>query len=370
MTNYEYKFRAPARINLIGEHIDYNGGYVLPCCINMYLDAYVNLRIDNKLIFKSISFNNVIETNLDNINYDKKFDWAIYSVGVFYILKKLGYKINKGLEINYVSNIPAGSGLSSSAAILDVTFLLLNKLFNLGISNKEIALYSKMVENEYCNLKSGIMDEAIIALGKKNQCLLLNCSKFEYEYVDINLSDYEFVVLKTNKPRKLIESKYNERVEECNKALDIIKTKYDVKNLCMLKSENLSDIKELLNDELLFKRVNHVVKENERVFEFVKALKNNDYKLIAKLLNESQESLKNDYETTGYHLDSICDSAIYAGAIGARSTGAGFGGCAIALIKKNTFNDFSIKLKEKYYKLTQIYADVYRVEITDGIKEI
>lgn len=370
MNNYDYKFIAPARINLIGEHIDYNGGYVLPSCIDMYLSCYISKRNDNKIVFESDCFKNKIETNLDDLEYNPKFDWAIYSVGVFYILKKLGFILDKGLNIEYKSKIPAGSGLSSSAAILDVTFLALKKVYKLDISNKDIAIYSKMVENDYCKLKSGIMDEAIIALGRKNTCLLLNCDKFEYEYIDISLGEYEFVVLKTNKPRKLIESKYNERVEECESALSIIKSKYNVSNLCSLKGSDLLDIKSLLNNELLFKRVSHVVKENERVFKFCNALKENNYNELAKLLNESQASLKNDYETTGYHLDTICDCAIKAGALGARSTGAGFGGCAIALIKKDIFNDFKDKVKKEYYLKTNIEADIYEVSIVDGIKEI
>lgn len=370
MNNYKYHFRAPARINLIGEHIDYNGGYVLPACINMYIDAYANIRDDNNLIFRSDSFNNIINANLSDLAYDKKYDWAIYLVGVFYILKRDGYNINKGLEINYTSSIPAGSGLSSSAAILDVTFLLVSNIFNLNISNKDIALYSKMVENDYCNLKSGIMDEAIIALGKENKCLLLNCDKFEYEYVDINLSDYEFVVLKTNKPRKLIESKYNERVEECEKALNIIKKNYDINNLCSLKVDYLPNIKELLNDDILYDRVFHVVNENKRVFDFVDALRDNNIKELGNILNESQYSLKNYYCTTGFHLDSICESSIKFEAIGARSTGAGFGGCAIALIKKKDFNNFKENVKSDYLLKTNIEAEIYEIEITDGIKQI
>lgn len=363
-------FRAPARINLIGEHIDYNGGLVLPACVSLYLTAYVKYRSDNIIRFMSKGFKGEIKTNLNKLSYNPGFKWAIYPIGIFYILKSKGYNFKHGLDIYYESEIPSGSGLSSSAAILDVTGLLVSNIYNLNLSALDIVMLAKAVENDYCNLKSGIMDQAIIALGKANNALLLDCNTIKYEYKNMMLKDYLFVILKTNKPRKLIESKYNERVDECNKSLNIIKTKYSVNTLCEINPNDLEDIKLLLNDEILYKRVKHVVLEQQRVKDFCIALEAGNVVALGKLLDESHESLKNDYEVTGLHLDTIVLAAKNAGAIGARMTGAGFGGCGIALVEKNKLDKFKDDVIKYYNKITNIVPDVYIVDIVDGAKEI
>ena len=363
-------FRAPARINLIGEHIDYNGGLVLPACVSLYLTAYVKFRNDNVIRFMSLGFNGEIKTTLDRLQYSPRFKWAVYPIGIFYILSTKGYKFNHGLDIYYESEIPSGSGLSSSAAILDVTGLLVSNIYNLNLSLLDIVKLAKSVENDYCSLKSGIMDQAIIALGKKNNALLLDCNTLNYEYKNMILNDYSFVILKTNKPRKLMESKYNERVDECQKSLSIIKSKYNVKTLCEINPKDLPDIKSLLNDEILFKRVKHVVLEQQRVKDFSNALALGDVKELGKLLNESHESLKNDYEVTGIHLDTIVDAARLAGAIGARMTGAGFGGCAIALVENKNINKLKEEVIKYYSERLDIIPDVYQIDIVDGISLI
>lgn len=363
-------FRAPARINLIGEHIDYNGGLVLPACVSLYLTAYVKYRDDNTIRFMSRGFDGEIKTYLNRLQYNPRFKWAIYPIGIFYILTNMGYKFEHGLDIYYESDIPSGSGLSSSAAILDVTGLLVSNIYGLNLSKLDIVKVAKAVENDYCSLKSGIMDQAIIALGKKNNALLLNCNTLQYSYKNMELNDYRFVILKTNKPRKLIESKYNERVDECNKSLNIIKTKYNIKTLCEIDPDTLDDIYNLLNDDLLFKRVKHVVTEQKRVKDFALALENGDVQSLGKLLNESHESLRVDYEVTGIHLDTIVEAAIASGAVGARMTGAGFGGCGIALVNKNKLDDFRNNVIEYYSKKLEIIPDVYIVDIVDGVEEI
>lgn len=367
MTNYAYNFKAPARINLIGEHIDYNGGVVLPCCIDLYINLYLNLRNDNNIIIKSDDFENEIKTTLDNLEYSTSFSWATYVVGVFYILKQRGYNIENGFDLYYNSEIPLGSGLSSSAAILVVTIFAINKICKLNIDKETIVLIAKDVENIYCNLSSGIMDEAIITLGKKDSALLLDCASFKYKYYDLNLLDYSFVVLKTNKSRKLVESKYNERVLECSKGLEAISKHYPIKNLCELKECDIERINKLIDDPIVLKRVKHVILENERVYKFIDALNLSNIKILGKLLNESHESLKNMYEVSGFHLDSIVEAAIKSNAIGARMTGAGFGGCAIALIKSSEFEAFKKSVIENYYAKTNIICDVYKVNIVDGV---
>ena len=359
-------YQSPARINLIGEHIDYNGGLVLPSAISLYIKGYVSKRDDRSISVYSSNFENEFSISMDEIEYEPRYNWANYVFGVFKILNDEGYNVPNGLNILINSEIPLGSGLSSSAALLVLVFYIVNDQFDLEIDLKTMAKLAQKVENSFCGVNSGIMDEAAIALGKKDKALLLNCATFDYEYKDINLGDYTFVVLKTNKPRKLIESKYNERVDECQRALSIIEKKFKVSNLCVLTTKDLPYVKELLNDNLLYRRVKHVVKENKRVDEFVKAMKNGDVKLMGSLLKESHVSLRDDYEVTGIHLDTIAESAVKAGAIGARMTGAGFGGCAIALINKNDFDIFKQKVDESYSSRLGIHPDVIQVDIVDG----
>ena len=367
-SDIEATYQAPARVNLIGEHIDYNGGKVLPCAISCYITGYVSNRDDNQIVTYSTSYSNTLSIDLDNIQYKEENSWANYVFGVFEILKQEGFKIPHGLNIMVDSNIPLGSGLSSSAALLDLILYIANDQFNLGLDLKTIARLAQMTENEFCGLKCGIMDQAAIALGKKDKAILLDCALFEYEYKDINLGEYSFVILKTNTPRSLVESKYNERVEECNDALNKLKVVYSVNNLCQLSSKELDRIKIIINNEVEFRRVRHVITENERVNDFVKALETNDIKTLGRLLNESHQSLKEDYEVTGQYLDTIVEAAINAGAVGARMTGAGFGGCAIALIKLSNYETFKKNVENYFYDRLNIHPDVFQVEIVDGPK--
>ena len=362
----ESLYKAPARINLIGEHIDYNGGKVLPAAISCYITALVSKREDTTISAYSSNLGTKFSTDLRMIRYARENDWANYVFGVFYILRTAGYRIPFGLNILIDSQIPLGSGLSSSAALLDLVFYIANDIYNLGISMKNIAKLAQNCENSFCGLKCGIMDQAAIALGLANKCLLLDCAKYEYEYIDLNLGDYTFVVMKTNKPRALVESKYNERVEECEKALSLIKPEFNVENLCQLSVDDLPRIEQLINNDTIYRRVKHVVTENYRVYQFVKALRHNNIELLGELLDASHSSLKFDYEVTGDHLDTIVEAAKIAGAVGARMTGAGFGGCAIALIKKDTFKQFKTDVEQYYCKEIGIMPEVFNVDIVDG----
>lgn len=359
-------YRAPARINLIGEHLDYNGGLVLPAAISLYITALVSVRNDSKIKVYSLNTKTGFEVDLKEIRKDSKYSWANYVFGVFSILLDEGYTIPNGLNILIDSEIPLGSGLSSSAALLDLITYLTSETFSLGISLKEVAKLAQRVENDYLGLKSGIMDEAAIALGKKNHCLLLNCQEYEYEQIPLDLGDYTFVVLKTNVPRSLVSSKYNVRVEECQKGLELIKKQMNINNLCEIGVLNLERVRDLISDELIYRRVKHVISEQHRVCLFVEALKKKDIVSLGKILNESHLSLKDDYEVSGPYLDAIQIAAIHAGAIGARMTGAGFGGCAIALIKKDSFTKFREEVLNEYFNLTELHADVLEVDIVDG----
>ena len=365
----EYEYVSPARINLIGEHIDYNGGMVLPAAISRYITALVSKRSDNMVSFRSTAFKDTHTRSLDNLEYDLKYDWANYGFGIFHMLKKQEYKIPFGLNILITSNIPLGSGLSSSASFLDLIAYIANDIYNLGLNNEDIVHKAQETENQYCGLKCGVMDEAAIALGEDNKCLFLNCDNFTYKQIPLDLGKYKFVVLQTNKPRKLTESKYNERVDECTKSLSILKSHFkDINHLCDLKVNDLPKVKELLNDEILYKRTKHCIEENDRVYKFVDALNNNDINKMALLLKESHESLRYNYEVTGLHLDTIVSKALEAGAIGARMTGAGFGGCAIALVDEDNFDSFKDKVIKEYQKVTDITPDIYMVDIVSGPK--
>jgi galactokinase len=365
-------YKAPARINLIGEHIDYNGGLVLPCAISRYTFSYVRKRKDNVIRLLSLSSKNpeIIEVKQDDLGYKKERGWANYPIGAFYTLINMGYKINSGLDIMIDTNIPLSSGLSSSAALLDLIIYTISQEFNLNISLENIAKISQGVENNYMKLQCGIMDQTIVALGKYHKALYLDCKNFKYEYVNMNLGDYVFVVLKTNKHRKLTESKYNERVSECNHALQILKHKFDIKTLCDLNLNDLETSKDLfINNDILYKRAHHVISENIRVKEFKEALEKGAINKLGLLLNESHESLKNDYEVTGEHLDIIVEESLKNKAVGARMTGAGFGGCAIALINKHDLKQFIKNVSNEYFKRTHIIPEIFMVSIVDGIKK-
>lgn len=360
----------PSRVNLIGEHIDYNGGLVLPCAISKNIYLLLSKRNDNKLNFISLDIDIANEKTLDNLEYNKDDKWLSYPLGAIYILKKNGYNIDNGLDVLIKSDIPLASGLSSSAALTVLIIYALSDAFNLNIDNKTIALLAKSVENDYLSLKCGIMDQAAIALGKKNKAILLDCDKFNYKYFDINLDDYSFAILVTNKKRKLTESKYNERVDECTKALNILKNNYDINNLSNLDVSNLSEIKKLLNDDILYRRVRHIITENNRVKLFINSLKNNDIKNIGKILNDSHSSLMLDYEVSGIHLDTIVMLAKKYGAIGARMTGAGFGGSAVCLIKNDKFEMMKQNVIKDYKNKFDIDANIFLVDIADGPKKL
>ena len=366
----EGAYRTPARINLIGEHIDYNGGKVLPCAISYYMIGLYSFRNDKRVVAYSNKFDSKFSADLDTISYKKRNSWSNYVFGVFSILKEQGYVIPHGLNIFIESNIPLGSGLSSSASLLDLVYYLVNDVFNLGIDLKTIAKLAQKTENEFCGLKCGIMDQAAIALAQKNKAILLDCDKFEYEYKEMALRTYSFVVLKTNMPHNLVKSKYNERVEECNKTLEILKKKFDIKNLCQLYEYQLPECEKLINDELLFRRVRHVVTENERVHLFSAAMTMGKTEEMGRLLCESHRSLKEDYEVTGEYLDTIVEAAMNAGAIGARMTGGGFGGCAIALIKTKYFEDFRMRVDKEYFAKLKIHPSIEQVDIVDGPNRI
>ena len=366
----DHLFFCPGRINLIGEHIDYNGGRVMPCAISKGTYLAVSKNISKLLRFQAINFDDKAELHLQD-SYSKAGNkWYNYPLGVVNEIVQNDHTIS-GLDMLFYGDLPIGAGLSSSASIEVVTGYALNQMFGLNISKKELALLGKKVENEFIGVNSGIMDQFAVAMGKKNKAMLLNCDTLEYENLPFETGDYILTVINSNKQRTLADSKYNERFAECGKALKALKRELKVTHLCDVDFHSFESHRHLINDAVLEKRALHVISENFRVGEAKDALKAGDMVTFGKLLYASHQSLKEWHEVSGKELDAIvefCKS--YDGCIGARMTGAGFGGCAIALIKTNSFNDFADKLKASYKGTIGYECEIFASEIGDGVREV
>lgn len=365
-------YYSPGRVNLIGEHIDYNGGLVFPAAISIGTYGIVGKRDDQYISFYSTNYpqQGIITVQLDDLAFKKEHGWTNYAKGILFELKNRGYNIPFGFNIVVSGNLPTASGLSSSASLEVLIAFIANDLYHLNISRTDIALLSQSVENGYMGMHCGIMDQLIIANGVKDHALLMNTATLEMTPSIAKFPGYQLLIMNTNYKRKTTDSKYNERVFECNQALKKIQKRYDVKYLCELDVKVLDDIKELLDSDILFKRVKHAVTEQKRTLDAMNAMKASNPILFGKLLNESHQSLKDDYEVTGVHLDILVEEAIIAGAVGARVTGAGFGGCAIALVKDEFLDEVKAKVKQSYIEKTGINPEFYQVEFTDGVHRI
>ena len=362
------KFFAPGRVNLIGEHLDYNGGLVLPAALEMGITLTVTESTGNTIKLRSSSHSFQKEFNADdNLEFDSANDWANYPMGVIQHLKREGFTIPT-VELFYESNLPEGAGLSSSAAIEVLTAYALLSVTNANINLTWLADFCRNVENEFIGVKCGIMDQYSVALGKKDHAILLDCAAVKHTYVPFDLEEYRLVIMNTNKPRSLIHSKYNERKAECDEALRIIQTAISgIKHLCDAEMHHL----DLIADETIQQRARHVISENLRVKEAVKVLRFNDLSTFGRLMNASHRSLKEDYEVTGIELDTLAETAQETkGCLGARMTGAGFGGCAIAIVNEAALNEFKETVSKKYTDVTRLTASFYETVIGDGVRAI
>ena len=360
---------APGRVNLIGEHTDYNGGHVFPCALTIGTYAVARLRDDDKLCLFSMNFeeDGVGESRLADIETKKDGDWRNYPKGIVWAFGMKGYKVDKGLDILYFGNIPNGSGLSSSASIEVLTGFILKELFGFDVTNQDLALIGQFSENQYNGVNCGIMDQFAIAMGKKDCAIFLDTADLSYEYAPIVLKGAKIVILNTNKKRGLGDSKYNERRSECEAALAALQTKLSIKSLGELTEEEFEANKELIGDPVKIKRAKHAVYENQRTIKAVKALKDNDLELFGKLMIASHDSLRDDYEVTGIELDTLVAEALkQQGVIGARMTGAGFGGCAVSIVKEEAVPAFIENVGKAYKEKIGYAADFYVVEIGDG----
>jgi galactokinase len=362
-------FYAPGRVNLIGEHIDYNGGFVFPAAISLGTYGVARLRSDETIRLYSENYpdNGIIEVNLRDMEYQYNHGWANYAKGIITFLLSEGRKLPVGFDLYVSGNLPTASGLSSSASLEVLVAYIANDLYQLNISRVDIALMAQRVENEYMGMHCGIMDQLIIACGIKNKALLMNTATLHMEPYDATFDGYQFIIMNTNYARKTTDSKYNERVAECAEAKNVLKKSLNFNHLCELKPDLLPTIQSLISSDVIYRRVKHVITEQARTIDSVKAMTQNDAKWFGKLLNQSHESLKDDYEVTGVHLDTLVTSAIRHGAIGARVTGAGFGGCAIALVKNEFVETMKQSVSTDYRKITGLEATFYEVNFTDGV---
>jgi galactokinase len=365
-------FFAPGRVNLIGEHTDYNGGHVFPCALDLGTYAIACKRDDSKIRLYSRNFEDlgIIEADVSHLVYDKKHDWANYPKGVVKMFKDAGYKIQTGFEVLFFGNIPNGAGLSSSASIELATSILLKGLFNLDIDMIEMVKLSQKSENEFIGVNCGIMDQFAIGMGKKDHAILLDANTLKYEYAPVKLDGISIVIANTNKRRGLAASKYNERRSECENALKKLQEKLNISSLGDLSEERFEANKYLIKNEIERRRAKHAVYENQRTIKATKALNDGNIELFGKLMNESHISLRDDYEVTCSELDILVESSWKNGAIGARMTGAGFGGCAVNLVPDNKLTEFIEKVGKEYEEKIGYEADFYVVSIGDGAREI
>lgn len=370
-------FRAPGRVNLIGEHTDYNGGFVFPAALTMSTTVLARPRADRQINLIATDLKQMVNADLDHLDRYKGLKWGNYQLGVADELQKAGYSLS-GCDLLYEDKVPLGSGLSSSAAIEIATALALVSIgyASEGIKDDidmvELAKISQIAEHNYVGVKCGIMDQFASAMGKKDMAIFLDCRDLDYELVPLKLEGHKIVISNTNKKRRLSSGKYNERRNECEQGLNILqKVLPGIKFLREVSVQDFLTHKELITDEVIRRRVEHVIYENERVIESVRALKNNDLILFGKLMNESHDSLKDLYEVTGQELDTLVEEARkIKGVLGSRMTGAGFGGCTVSLVHDANIDEFINQVGREYEKSIGYSASFYISEIGDGGQEV
>ena len=360
---------APGRVNLIGEHTDYNGGHVFPCALTIGTYGVARKRTDNKLRFYSMNFEHlgVIEPSLEDLVPAKEADWTNYPKGVMWAFGEKGMKVPFGMDLLLNGNIPNGSGLSSSASVEVLTGYILRDFFGFDMTNQDLALIGQYSENHFNKVNCGIMDQFAIAMGKKDNAIFLDTADLSYEYAPIVLKGAKIVIACSNKKRGLGDSKYNERRSECETALAELQQVVKIKTLGDLDEVTFEKFSAIIKSDVRRKRAKHAVYENQRTIRAVEALKANDVEEFGKLMNASHVSLRDDYEVTGIELDTLVEEAWKIdGVIGSRMTGAGFGGCTVSIVKDEAIDTFIDKVGAAYKEKIGYAADFYVVEIGDG----
>lgn len=369
----ERVFFSPGRINLIGEHTDYNGGHVFPCAISIGTYGVYGARTDMKVRMYSANIPNqgVVTFNLSDLAYNQAAGWTNYPKGMLAMLTKTGVTFDHGFDLFIHGNLPDGAGLSSSASIELLMGTILKATFKLSISDLDLVKLGQKVENDYIGVNSGIMDQFAVGMGKKDQAILLDTNTMKYSYAPVKLGNHVIVIMNTNKRRELQDSKYNERRSECETALLRLQKKLPINSLGDLDEAGFDEAAYLINDETLIKRARHAVFENQRTIRATRALANNDLTTFGRLVTASHVSLHFDYAVTGKELDTLAETAWQQpGVLGARMTGAGFGGCAIAIVAKDEVANFKKNVGQIYRDKIGYDADFYIAEIADGPREL
>lgn len=364
---------SPGRVNMIGEHTDYNGGHVFPCALTIGTYGVARKREDKKLRFYSLNFESigVIESSVENLKPEKEADWTNYPKGVIWAFGEKGMPIEYGMDLVLYGNIPNGSGLSSSASVEVLTGFILRDMFGFDVTNQDLALIGQFSENKFNGVNCGIMDQFAIAMGKEGHAIFLDTATLEYEYAPLNLEHAKIIISCSNKKRGLGDSKYNERRQECETALAEIQVKSNINSLGELTEGEFEELKENIKSQVHMNRAKHAVYENQRTIKAVDALRKNDVGLFGALMNASHISLRDDYEVTGVELDTLVEEAWKInGVVGSRMTGAGFGGCTVSIVAEGAVSSFIEQVGREYKKRIGYNADFYVVEIGGGPKKI
>lgn len=369
----QHYFFSPGRINLIGEHTDYNGGAVFPCAITLGIYAAVGPSTDTNFHLYSANYQDepLINLSRNELNRSKQKNWSDYFCGMAQEIIPKSLELKFGLNIYLAGNLPPAAGLSSSAALELLFGTILKNTYKLSIEKKDLILAGQRVENNYLGLKTGIMDQFAIGMGKQNQAILLNTNNMQYEYFPLELENNVIVIMNTDKPRTLIDSKYNERRKECNIALHKLQKELSINSLGDLTKDQFDEYTYLIGDSILIKRARHAVFENQRTILAAKALKARKLKKFGHLISASGISLAYDYEVTGKELDTLVQTALkIPGVLGSRMIGAGFGGCAIALVEENIVPTFIKQVQTVYTRKIGYPAKFYLAKTTDGPREL
>ncbi len=364
---------APGRVNLIGEHTDYNGGHVFPCALTMGTYAAARKREDRNLRFYSMNFEQegIIETSLDDLVYKEEAGWTNYPKGVFWAFGEKGFSVPRGMDIVISGDIPNGSGLSSSASLEVLIGVILRDMFDFDVSQIEIALIGQFSENHFNGMNCGIMDQFASAMGKKDCAIFLNTADLSYEYASVKLNHAKIVITNSNVKHNLVGSEYNVRRQQCESALRQLQKVVDIQTLGDLDIEQFEQYQSSIADPTEQKRAKHAVYENQRTLQAVSALKENNIKAFGKLMNDSHVSLRDDYAVSCPEMDILTEEAWKVpGVIGSRMTGGGFGGCTVSIVENDAVDSFIEKVGAAYEKRTKIKADFYVVDIGDGARTL
>ena len=365
---------SPGRVNLIGEHTDYNGGHVFPCALTLGTYGAARKREDNKIHLYSMNLDSfgIVEASLDDLTNKKEYNWANYPLGIVWAFKEKGHTITSGFDMVIWGNIPNGSGLSSSASLEVLTGVILTDLFEIkDLSMTDLALIGQYSENNFNGCNCGIMDQFAVAMGKKDHAIFLDTSDLSYEYAPCVLDGAKIVITNSKVKHSLVDSAYNDRRNECAAALKALQSELDIQALGDLTPEEFEAHKSLIKDEIQLQRAKHAVYENQRTIDAVTALKAGDIERFGKLMNQSHISLRDDYDVSCEEIDILVDLAWkIPGVLGSRITGGGFGGCTVSIVKDESVDTFIETIGKTYLEKVGHEAEFYTVDIGDGASRL